>query len=180
MFDIILLILVVLITLGYFFIYKKMKHHQCIDIIAVTQKDGSLKVSPFFVIFPNSKQKREVEIKVNGSKLSFKMVIDENCRYPYFNDLNCPKKVDKRFLDWFTQIKKKLREKVDESTFAHTNLIPTEKEIEEINTILQIDKKEENKIEFTCGELTCKSKIFAYNYDQRLVVADIDGKKNIF
>lgn len=171
------------IFLGLFVIYfifiRKPVRHQCADIIVVVQEDGTLKSSPFYVIFPEQCQDKEIEITINGELQDWKMHLEIAKRVPFFKEAisSTPKtKEKKHFHEWFTQTTNKLREKVETATLAHDIITPNSEQLEKLNQILQrYDYQEVNTIEFSDGELTSEGYLFCYNFKDKIVVSDIDG-----
>jgi phosphatidate phosphatase PAH1 len=96
---------------------KKPSKAASVDILLVEQKDGTLKSSPFYILFPRNKllTDKEISISINDELLPFKMYLKKQTRSPIFgtnSDNPPPNEILPLLLkwrNWFLQPKNKFR-----------------------------------------------------------------------
>eukprot|EP01080_Neovahlkampfia_damariscottae_P010129 gene10129-2548_t len=183
------LIYVLILFICYYYITKVFKkvlrRPACVDVILSEQKDGSLKSSPFFVIFLSNQTQKEIpiSISINSQKLSFQMILLPKERSPFFFEkkegIESPhdllKEKSLKFKDWFTQPKNKFRETVEVATLDHSLLTPNEKQMKEIQEVIKKSDKDNLTIEFSDGNYSCEGKMYYFKSSDSVIISDIDG-----
>jgi len=136
---------------------KKSKEQvSSVDVFGVLQQDGTLKVSPIFMMFNHSKLSDNVDIFLNDTELTWKMKMDHSYQRPFINEHK-----DKTNYELF---------------------MPTADQCKEILEVIEKTSKRvkdelpnRHKMVFRNGSAQSETNFYLYHHNIKLVITDIDG-----